>query len=123
MSDEDCVRGDAALTRAFSILGTRWTGLLLGQLGYGAAGYRELSRAIGRVSDSVLSERLTTLVEAGLVSRTVLEGPPVAVNYALTPAGRALMPILGQISTWAEEHLPLEEAVTGGSGRRGSRSG
>jgi DNA-binding HxlR family transcriptional regulator len=106
VADEDCVRGDAALTRAFSILGTRWTGLLLGQLGNGPAGYRELSRAIGKVSDSVLSERLTTLVEAGLVIRTVHEGPPVAVSYSLTPAGRALIPVLGQISAWAEEHLP-----------------
>jgi DNA-binding HxlR family transcriptional regulator len=106
MADEDCVRGDAALTRAFAILGTRWTGLLLGQLGHGPAGYRELSRAVGKVSDSVLSERLTTLGEAGLVKRTVLEGPPVAVTYELTDAGRALIPVLGQISDWAEEHLP-----------------
>lgn len=110
------MRGDAALTRAFSILGTRWTGLLLGELGRGPAGYRELSRALGKVSDSVLAERLTTLVVAGLVTRTVLEGPPVAVNYALTPAGRALIPVLGQISAWADEHLPAEEVT----GRRGS---
>ncbi len=122
MSDE-CVRSDVALTRAFAILGTRWTGMLLGELGRGPAGYRELSRAVGKVSDSVLSERLTTLVAAGLVTRTVFEGPPVAVCYGLTPAGRALIPVLGQISAWAEEHLPVEEVVTGGSGRRGSRSG
>jgi DNA-binding HxlR family transcriptional regulator len=107
MDVEECARGDAALTRAFAILGTRWTGLLLGQLGHGPAGFRELSRAVGKVSDSVLSERLTTLAEAGLVRRTVLEGPPVAVSYELTPAGCALIPVLGQISAWAEEHLPV----------------
>ncbi|MFD9737412.1 winged helix-turn-helix transcriptional regulator [Umezawaea sp. NPDC059074] len=105
MSDE-CERGDAALTRAFSLLGTRWTGLLLGQLGRGPAGYRELSRSLGKVSDSVLAERLATLTDAGLVSRTVSDGPPVAVTYALTPAGCALMPALQQISDWAELHLP-----------------
>jgi DNA-binding HxlR family transcriptional regulator len=106
VADEDCVQGDAALTRAFGILGTRWTGMVLGQLGRGPAGYRELSRAVGRVSDSVLSERLTTLAGAGLVKRTVQEGPPVSVTYELTPAGQALIPVLGQISAWAEEHLP-----------------
>jgi DNA-binding HxlR family transcriptional regulator len=106
VTNEDCVRGDAALTRAFSILGTRWTGLLLGHIGRGPIGYRDLSRAVGKVSDSVLSERLTTLAEAGLVKRTVIEGPPIAVSYELTPAGRALMPVLSQISDWAEEHLP-----------------
>ena len=106
MADEDCVRGDAALTRAFAILGTRWTGMVLGQLGHGPAGFRELSRAVGKVSDSVLSERLTTLAEAGLIRRMVHEGPPVAVIYELTPAGCALIPALAQISAWAEEHLP-----------------
>lgn len=106
MADEDCERGDAALTRAFAILGTRWTGLLLGHLGNGPIGYTGLSRAVGKVSDSVLSERLATLVGAGLVRRTVLEGPPVSVSYELTPAGQALIPVLGQISEWAEEHLP-----------------
>jgi DNA-binding HxlR family transcriptional regulator len=107
MADEDCISSDAALTRAFTLLGTRWTGLLLGQLGRGPAGFRELSRAVGKVSDSVLSERLSTLAEAGLVRRTVREGPPVTVSYDLTPAGRALIPVLSQISAWAEEHLPV----------------
>lgn len=105
---EACVRGDAALARAFAILGKRWSGLVLGGLSSGPAGFRELSRAIGRVSDSVLSDRLTELADAGLVVRTVAEGPPVAVYYELTPSGQALMPALEQISQWAERHLPAE---------------
>lgn len=105
---EACVRGDAALARGFALLGKRWTGLLLGSLRFGPAGFRELSRAIGRVSDSVLSDRLSELAEAGLVVRTVVEGPPVAVHYELTPSGQALMPALEQISQWAGQHLPPE---------------
>jgi DNA-binding HxlR family transcriptional regulator len=54
----------------------------------------------------VLSDRLGELADAGLVTRTVAEGPPLSVTYALTDAGRALMPALAQISRWAEEHLP-----------------
>lgn len=55
----------------------------------------------------MLSDRLSELGDAGLVSRTVTEGPPVSVTYALTEAGRALLPALEGISRWAEEHLPL----------------
>jgi DNA-binding HxlR family transcriptional regulator len=106
VASEECDRGDAALARAFTILGARWTGLVLGQLGRGSSGFRQLSRAIGKVSDSVLSERLATLVEAGLVRRTVAEGPPVTVSYELTAAGHALIPALSQISAWADEYLP-----------------
>jgi DNA-binding HxlR family transcriptional regulator len=103
-----CGRGDAALARGFAVLGKRWTGVVLGSLRSGPAGFRELSRAIDGVSDSVLSERLSELAASGLVARTVCEGPPVTVSYALTASGQALIPALEQISLWAEEHLPAD---------------
>jgi DNA-binding HxlR family transcriptional regulator len=53
----------------------------------------------------VLSGRLADLAGAGLIARTVAEGPPISVSYALTDHGRALMPALEQISLWAHEHL------------------
>ncbi|MFI7613679.1 winged helix-turn-helix transcriptional regulator [Nonomuraea terrae] len=108
---ENCARGDAALTRAFTLLGKRWSGLLLGSLGAGPAGFRELSRAIDGVSDSVLSDRLAELTKAGLIARRVEEGPPVTVSYELTESGRALIPALNQISRWAEEHLPAPDEL------------
>ena len=103
---EACARGDAALARAFVFLGKRWNGVVLGNLREGPAGFRELSRAIGGISDSVLSDRLSDLAKAGLIARTVDEGPPLAVSYALTDRGNALIPALEQISLWAQEHLP-----------------
>jgi len=83
------------------------TGVLLGTLSGGPAGFRSLARAVEGISDSVLSDRLGELTDAGLVTRTVGEGPPLSVTYALTDAGRALLPALAQISRWAEEHLPV----------------
>jgi DNA-binding HxlR family transcriptional regulator len=106
---EDCVRGDVALARAFVFLGKRWNAVVLGILSSGPAGFRELSRAIGGISDSVLSDRLADLAGAGLIARTVDEGPPISVSYALTDRGRALMPALEQIALWAHEHLIQDE--------------
>jgi DNA-binding HxlR family transcriptional regulator len=105
-ASDACARGDAALARAFEFLGKRWNGVVLGSLRESPAGFRELSRAIGGISDSVLSDRLSDLARAGLIARTVDEGPPLAVSYALTDRGNALIPALAQISLWAEEHLP-----------------
>ena len=102
---EDCVAAEASLVRAFDLLGKRWTGVLLGTLRSGAVGFRALSRAVPGISDSVLSDRLVELSAAGLVDRTVEEGPPVSVRYALTASGRALLPALDQIGRWAERHL------------------
>lgn len=107
--DEACLRADAALERAFDFLGKRWNAVVLGVLDRGPIGFRQLSRAVGRISDSVLSDRLAELTRAGLIIRTVEEGPPVSVSYGLTDCGRALMPALGEISRWAEEHFsPVE---------------
>jgi DNA-binding HxlR family transcriptional regulator len=103
---EACMGADAALVRAFDLLGKRWTGVVLGTLSGGPAGFRALARAVEGVSDSMLSDRLSEICNAGLVTRTVDPGPPISVAYELTDAGRALLPALGQISRWAEEHLP-----------------
>jgi DNA-binding HxlR family transcriptional regulator len=102
----NCSRADASLARAFVFLGKRWNAAVLGALEDDPAGFRELSRSITGISDSVLSNRLSSLTEAGLISRTVDDGPPVSVSYALTDAGRALMPALQEISRWAAVHLP-----------------
>jgi DNA-binding HxlR family transcriptional regulator len=104
---EECARGDAALVRAFDLLGKRWTGVVLGTLSGGPSGFRALARAVEGISDSMLSDRLSSLCDAGLVSRNVNEGPPISVAYELTESGRALLPALDQISRWAEEHLPV----------------
>ena len=103
-----CARADAALVRAFDLLGRRWTGVLLGTLSGGPAGFRAISRAVDGISDSVLSDRLTELCNVGLATRTVDDGPPISA-YELTDAGRALLPALEQITRWAEEHLPAAE--------------
>ena len=107
---EACARGDASLARAFDFLGKRWNAMVLGNLSDGPAGFRELSRVMGGISDSVLSDRLSDLAGAGLIIRTVDEGPPLAVSYALTDRGAALIPALTQISLWAQEHLVEDDA-------------
>jgi DNA-binding HxlR family transcriptional regulator len=99
---------DAALSRAFEFLGKRWNGMLLGTLGGGPAGFAELKRALG-ISDSMLSDRLAELTRAGLIVRNVDEGPPLAVTYALTPSGAAVLPALRLLIEWAGENLTEEQ--------------
>jgi DNA-binding HxlR family transcriptional regulator len=107
---DECISADATLTRAFDLLGKRWTGVLLATLRGGPAGFRVLSRGIPGISDSVLSDRLSELTDAGLVVRSVQAGPPVSVSYALTEAGEALLPALEQIGQWAGHYLPVAAA-------------
>src|SRR5918992_5490884 len=103
-SGDECIPAADLLARAFRFLGKRWNAVVLGHLSAGPAGFRELSRAIDGISDSVLSDRLAGLAAGGLITRTVDEGPPVTVRYELTERGRTLMPALEQISLWAEQN-------------------
>lgn len=103
---------DAALARAFSFLGKRWNGVILGVLTAGPRTFGQLRRAVAGISDSVLSDRLSELAGVGLVARAVDEGPPIAVTYSLTEAGAGLSPALHELASWAEENLTGAGCVT-----------
>ena len=96
---------DAALGVAFGLLGKRWNGLVLGVLSAGPLGFAEVRRRIGPITDSVLSDRLTELGAAGLVRRCVTDTRPPGVQYGLTDAGAAIVPILDQLAGWAATNL------------------
>jgi DNA-binding HxlR family transcriptional regulator len=100
---------DAAVSLAFSILGKRWNGMIVDVLGGGSLSFVALRRAVGGISDAMLSDRLSELAEVGLLSRRVEPGPPVAVSYALTEAGERLQPVLQQLGRWASENLEVVE--------------
>lgn len=103
---------DGALAQAFKFLGKRWNGVILGTLTNGSSGFAELKRNVSGISDSVLSERLSELHSAGLIVRSVEPGPPISVSYDLSDTGRALIPAMDALSTWASENFPRLEQPT-----------
>lgn len=98
---------DAGIRRAFDFLGKRWNGVILGTLSGGPTGFAELRRGVGAITDSVLSDRLVELTEAGLVERTVTQTRPPGVRYQLTATGSELLPILHDLGSWADAALPV----------------
>ncbi|MCU1413124.1 MAG: ArsR family transcriptional regulator [Microbacteriaceae bacterium] len=96
---------DTAITLAFSVLGKRWNGMILGVLGNGKTSFVGLRKAVTGISDTVLSERLVELSDTGLVRREVAEGPPVTVSYELTTAGAELVPTIAELGQWAKRNL------------------
>lgn len=110
VNDADCEETskscDGALAQAFTFLGKRWNGVILGTLTNGSSGFAELKRNVNGISDSVLSERLSELHAAGLIFRSVEPGPPVSVTYDLSDPGKALIPALRALSSWATQSFP-----------------
>ncbi|WNI16698.1 winged helix-turn-helix transcriptional regulator [Actinacidiphila sp. ITFR-21] len=108
-----CTGVDVALTRVFELFGKRWTGLIVAVLTQRAAYFAELRRAIPRISERMLSDRLTELADAGLVVREVDPGPPLRVSYGLTEAGLAIRPALHELGQWAQTYLPENSPCVG----------
>lgn len=102
---------DAEISLAFSILGKRWSGLIVDALGGGPLSFVALRRTVSGISDAVLSCRLAELTEASVLARHVDAGPPVAVRYELTPGGELLLPLLQQLGQWAIQNLTVEQKV------------
>lgn len=87
-------------------LGDKWVTLVVNALGNGNMRYSEIARTVAGVSQKMLVQTLRELERDGLVQRTVTPSVPVRVDYALTPLGRSLLRLVGQIKQWAETHMP-----------------
>lgn len=113
MTDDHAEGGACqAITQVFALLGKRWTGLIIVSLLDGPARFSRIVQLVPGMSERMLSERLTELQVAGLVTREVEDGPPVNVRYGLTKRGEALRPALGELERWGQEQL-LETGTVG----------
>ena len=89
----------------------KWVTLILAALAERPHRYSELRRLIAGVSQKMLTQTLRSLERSGLVSRTVTASVPVRVDYALTPLGANLMPVVMAVKTWAEQNIDLVRAA------------
>jgi DNA-binding HxlR family transcriptional regulator len=91
--------------RAFALLQEKWVLFTLHYLTEGAMGFNELSRCGKGINPTTLSQTLSLLEAAGLVTREVHSTIPPKTSYELTEAGRALKPILEAIGEWSARYL------------------
>ena len=89
--------------RAFDILGKKWSGLIIRELSAGSRHFCELEKGIPLMSARMLTERIKELESEAIVTRTVHTDSPVRVVYGLTEKGRALIPVMRGIETWARQ--------------------
>ncbi|WP_042399772.1 winged helix-turn-helix transcriptional regulator [Streptacidiphilus carbonis] len=108
-----CKEVDGDISRVFQLLGKRWTGQILAVLVEQPTHFANLRRAVPGLSERMLSDRLTELGAAGLVTREVDEGPPLRVSYRLTESGAALEPSFRQLGEWAKKYLPAGNPAAG----------
>jgi DNA-binding HxlR family transcriptional regulator len=103
--------------QAVELIGRRWTGAILRVLMDGPMRFSEIGQAVPELSDRLLSERMKELEARGIVKRTVIPGPPLRVEYALSEMGRELEPALAELQRWAARWLGESAADRDGRAR------
>jgi len=94
-----------ALARAAEIIGERWTLLIIRELLLGPKRFGDLLDHLDSMSPSLLTTRLTGLIECGVVRRTSLPPPVSAQVYELTEIGREIQPALRELIRWGGRFL------------------
>jgi DNA-binding HxlR family transcriptional regulator len=93
----------SAYQNAVNLLARPWTGLILSLLQSGPLRFSELEEGTRGVGAKTLSARLKELEARRIVARHVQCGPPVRVQYTLTPKGRAFEKVAAAIERWGRE--------------------
>ncbi len=92
------------IASAMQVIGNKWTALLLRDLATGPKRFTELEKSVGGINPRTLSQRLDELETHGIITKEAYKQIPPRIEYALTPKGFDLIPILRQMANWGEKY-------------------
>jgi len=105
LQDSSC-----SVARSLSVLGERWTLLVVREALSGTTRFETFRENLG-LAANVLSDRLATLVDQGVMTREEYQeaGRRTRYEYHLTETGRDLHVVVGALQQWGDVHLPRPE--------------
>jgi DNA-binding HxlR family transcriptional regulator len=96
--DQNC-----SIARALAVVGERWTLLVLREILLGRRRFQEIRRETG-IATNILTDRLQTLVEQGVLERRLYSELPEAYEYVPTEKARDATPILVALMQWGDRY-------------------
>ena len=111
MEEKIVEKREGCIKQALSVIGDKWSALIIRELTTGQKRFGELQKAIPGMSPRTLSQRLDDMEEVGIVSKQSFAEVPPRVEYSLTDKGNDLIPILQQMAEWGyKHHAPTSNA-------------
>lgn len=99
---------NCAFEYTLELISGKWKGLVLWYLHYGTLRYGELRKALGGITQKMLTQTLRQLESDGLITRKVYPVVPPKVEYSLSERGQRLIPIFEQLIRWGDEVASIE---------------
>ncbi len=106
----DLEEQQCSLARATSVLGDRWTLLILRDCFLRVRRFEQFQSRLG-IARRVLAERLDKLVEKGVLKRVAYQERPLREEYRLTEMGLDLYPVIMSLVHWGDKHLAGERGA------------
>ncbi|MGW2742018.1 winged helix-turn-helix transcriptional regulator [Streptomyces sp. NPDC001450] len=101
---KDYATQECSIARALEVVGERWTLLVVRDAIYGVRRYNDFLVHLG-IPRAVLSARLKTLTEEGLLDKRRYQESPPRDEYVVTERGIALWPALRALALWGRENF------------------
>ena len=101
----DAMLATCPTRHVMATVGGKWAALLVHALAERPHRHGELRTRVAGIGQKMLTQTLRELERDGLLSRTVTASVPVRVDYALTPLGSSLAPVLRALKEWSETNI------------------
>src|SRR3954469_24202713 len=95
------------IARSLERVGEWWSILILRDAFYGLTRFDEFQKSLG-IAPSMLTRRLNSLVESGLLERRRYSEKPPRDEYVLTAIGRDFRPVVWSLVAWGNRHFAPE---------------
>lgn len=93
------------IAQTLNIIGDKWSLLIIHELAIGHETYKQIQESLGKIPTNLLSDRLKSLEEDGIVKSMLYQSHPPRYKYVLTESGRDLQGVFNSIILWGEKHL------------------
>lgn len=92
-----------SVAQCLEVVGDWWTMLIVRDAFLGVRRFDQLQSRLG-ISRNILHQRLSWLVEQGVLDKVPYSEHPPRFEYRLTPKGRDLWPVLNAMRQWGDKH-------------------
>ncbi len=99
-------RSACPIASTLDLVGDKWSMVILRDLLTGKRRFGEFIQSPERITTNVLTDRLARMEAYGLIERKPYSERPPRYEYLLTDKGAGLLPVLQEISRWANQHIP-----------------
>src|SRR3954447_18981506 len=95
---------NCSVAQSLEIMGEWWTMIIVRDAFFGVTRFEDFQQRLG-IARNILTARLDTLVDAGVLERELYDEARQRYDYRLTPMGRALWPVLTTLRQWGDKYV------------------